>query len=61
MNYTILSANGYDALNAVEHNVRRMIARGWKPVGGITLAYSEHSGFYAAQAMVFEKKEEQSK
>lgn len=59
MKYEICSANGYRALMLLEESVQEMVAKGWKPVGGVTLAYSERSGFYAAQAMVLEDNKEQ--
>lgn len=61
MKYYIYSANGYRALTEVELGVQKMIQKGWKPIGGVTLAYSEKTGFYAAQAMVLEEAKEQSK
>lgn len=61
MKYEICSANGYDALNEVERQVNNGIKKGWRPFGGIVMAYSERTGFYAAQAMVFEEAKEQSK
>lgn len=56
MQYEIVYSNDttmYKSLERVERKVKQLCVQGWKPQGGISIAYKDDL-FYACQAMVKE-------